>query len=170
MEKDPMNWTALLNAEVEHTYATTTRLYDQIGDADLGWRPGEGENWMTTGALLRHIGDACGIWMHAFVTGEFPEMPGEEMPTADTMPVCETLDQARTMLDADWAKANTAVSAAGEERLSSEMCTAPWDPSEMILGQRLLQMVNHLNQHKGQLFYYLKLQGKPVNTAHLWGM
>jgi hypothetical protein len=24
--------------------------------------------------------------------------------------------------------------------------------------------------HAGQLFYYLKLQGKPVNTGHLWGM
>jgi len=22
----------------------------------------------------------------------------------------------------------------------------------------------------GQLFYYLKLQGKPVHTGHLWGM
>jgi hypothetical protein len=31
-------------------------------------------------------------------------------------------------------------------------------------------MIQHLAQHKGQLFYYLKLQGKPVNTAHLWGM
>jgi hypothetical protein len=39
----------------------------------------------------------------------------------------------------------------------------------MILGQRLLQMVAHLAQHKAQLFYYLKLQGKPVHTGHLWG-
>jgi hypothetical protein len=31
-------------------------------------------------------------------------------------------------------------------------------------------MVEHLAQHKGQLFYYFKLQGKPVNTGHLWGM
>ncbi|MDE0394080.1 MAG: hypothetical protein OYK82_04805, partial [Gammaproteobacteria bacterium] len=29
-------------------------------------------------------------------------------------------------------------------------------------------MIWHLAQHKGQLFYYLKLQGKPVNTMHLW--
>jgi len=35
---------------------------------------------------------------------------------------------------------------------------------------RLHEMVNHLNQHKGQLFYYLKLQGKAVNTMHLWGI
>jgi hypothetical protein len=31
-------------------------------------------------------------------------------------------------------------------------------------------MLGHLTQHKGQLFYYLKLQGKPVNTGDLWGM
>jgi hypothetical protein len=37
------------------------------------------------------------------------------------------------------------------------------------LGRYLLQMVQHLDRHKGQLFYYLKLQGKPVNTADLWG-
>ncbi len=30
-------------------------------------------------------------------------------------------------------------------------------------------MIEHLKQHKGQLFYYLKLQGKPVNTSDLWG-
>jgi hypothetical protein len=30
--------------------------------------------------------------------------------------------------------------------------------------------VQHLAQHKGHLFYYLKLQGKPVHTGDLWGM
>jgi len=30
--------------------------------------------------------------------------------------------------------------------------------------------VNHLLSHKGQLFYYLKLQGREVNTMHLWGV
>ena len=40
----------------------------------------------------------------------------------------------------------------------------------MRLGHRLLGMIGHLTQHKAQLFYYLKLQGKPVNTMHLWGM
>jgi hypothetical protein len=32
---------------------------------------------------------------------------------------------------------------------------------------KLLQMVDHLKQHKGQLFYYLKLQGKILNTGDL---
>jgi len=38
------------------------------------------------------------------------------------------------------------------------------------LGKHLLQMVQHLVQHKTQLYYYLKLMGRPVNTGHLYGM
>ncbi len=41
---------------------------------------------------------------------------------------------------------------------------------EFPLGFQLHQMVRHLDEHKAQLFYYLKLQGKPVNTGDLWGM
>jgi len=31
-------------------------------------------------------------------------------------------------------------------------------------------MIAHLVQHKGQLFYYLKLMGKDVSTADLWNV
>ena len=31
-------------------------------------------------------------------------------------------------------------------------------------------MIGHLSTHKNQLFYYLKLQGLPVHTGHLYGM
>lgn len=52
-----------------------------------------------------------------------------------------------------------------------EPTPAPWDPQNPLpLGQQLLGMVTHLNTHKAQLFYYLKLQGQPVNTLHLYGM
>lgn len=30
-------------------------------------------------------------------------------------------------------------------------------------------MVQHLDRHNSQLFYYLKLQGKHVDTSDLWG-
>jgi uncharacterized damage-inducible protein DinB len=39
----------------------------------------------------------------------------------------------------------------------------------LALGQHLLHMIQHLDRHKAQLFYYLKLQGQKVNTADLWG-
>jgi hypothetical protein len=58
----------------------------------------------------------------------------------------------------------------GEDELANRQTSAPWDPnSRYALGRHLLQMVQHLDKHKSQLFYYLKLQGKPVNTGDLWG-
>jgi hypothetical protein len=30
-------------------------------------------------------------------------------------------------------------------------------------------MIRHLAQHKGQLFYYLKLMGRDVDSSDLWG-
>jgi uncharacterized damage-inducible protein DinB len=48
---------------------------------------------------------------------------------------------------------------------------APWNPGETFaLGRHLLHSIRHSLQHKGQLFYYLKLQGKKVDTSDLWGM
>jgi uncharacterized damage-inducible protein DinB len=49
------------------------------------------------------------------------------------------------------------------------MICAPWGGPECTLFQHLLHMVDHLAQHKGQLFYYMKLMGKDVNTSDLWG-
>jgi hypothetical protein len=62
------------------------------------------------------------------------------------------------------------LAAASDDDLARKESPAPWDPTPIVLGHRLLQMVEHLKQHKGQLFYYLKLQGKPVSTPDLWGM
>ena len=44
-----MNWTPLLNEAVAYNYATTDKLMAMVGDADLGWKPATGRNWMTTG-------------------------------------------------------------------------------------------------------------------------
>ncbi|MBN2443156.1 MAG: hypothetical protein JXJ04_17480 [Spirochaetales bacterium] len=57
-----------------------------------------------------------------------------------------------------------------EDDPTNKPAAAPRDSKKLILGYRLLQMVDHLKQHKSQLFSYLKLQGKPVNTGDLWGM
>ena len=74
------------------------------------------------------------------------------------------------MLAQDKARALALVDEVGEEGLSSKTMAAPWDPTPKPLGQHMLDMVAHLGQHKGQLFYYLKLQGKPVTTWTLYGI
>ncbi len=174
-----MSWTTLLNKEIEDTYKVTEDLLELVDDTNLDWKPSETNNWMTMGQLLSHITNACGAGMRGFVTGDWglPEgvnmedLPPEEMlPPAEKMPAVGSIKEAKELLAKDKKVALDMLAECSEERLVNEISTAPWDPTEMILGHRLLQMVNHLSQHKSQLFYYLKLQGKPVNTGHLWGM
>lgn len=174
-----MSWSELLNREIEYTYSVTDALLDQVDEGTLDWKPETGSNWMTTGQLLMHIASGTGAAMKGFVTGDWDlpegvdmsEMSDEEMlPPAEKMPAAKSVDAARKLLAEDKQIAVEMLEKCSEQQLANDIATAPWDPTEMILGHRLLQMVEHLKVHKSQLFYYLKLQGKPVNTSHLWGM
>jgi hypothetical protein len=172
-----MNWTQLLTKEIESTYGATEGLMRLVDPERLDWKPDTGSNWMTTGQLLWHLTDACGFCVREFVSGTWgdPPKPGgkaEEMsmPTAATMPSVASVDEALAKLAEDRRVALAEVQKAGEKALDSRTVVAPWDPTPIPLGRRLLSMVHHLRQHKGQLFYYLKLQGKPVHTGNLWGM
>jgi uncharacterized damage-inducible protein DinB len=174
-----VNWTQLLKSEIENTYTTTARLIDRVDPDGLDWKPQSGGNWMTVGQLLRHIADACGAGCKGFVTGDWGLPPGvklEDLPAADMLPPAErmpgidTVAEAKKLLYEDKAIALQMIDQAGEDDLATRETAAPWAPhAAFALGRQLLQMVKHLDYHKGQLFYYLKLQGKPVNTVDLWG-
>jgi len=174
-----MDWTTLITKEIEANYKAAQGLLDHVDEDKLSWKPPTGSNWMTTGQLLRHMTDACGSTFKGFVTGDWglpagvdpSKMPPEEMlPPADKLPAVASVAEAKKLLAEDRELALKMLKQSGEANLASKAAPAPWDPSDVKLGHRLLQMVGHLSQHKGQLFYYLKLQGKPVNTMHLWGM
>lgn len=174
-----MNWTELLRAETQSAYAVTERLLNLVDDNALEWRPSTGTNWMTTGQLLKHLTEACGVCFRGFVTGDWgqpggmdiSELPPEQhLPPAEKLPAVASVAEAKRLFSEDKKLALDMLAACDEERLAHQAAPAPWDATEMVLGHRLLQMVEHLKQHKGQLFYYLKLQGKTVSTCDLWGM
>jgi uncharacterized damage-inducible protein DinB len=174
-----MNWTQLLKNEVETTYSTTAKLLDKVDPDSLDWKPTSGSNWMTVGQLVRHITEACGAGCKGFVTGDWglpagktweDLAPEEMLPPAEKLPSIESLEEARNLLAKDKTIALQMIEYAGENDLANKEIAAPWAPGKAFtLGLRLLTMIQHLEQHKGQLFYYLKLQGKPVNTVDLWG-
>jgi hypothetical protein len=173
-----VNWTELLRKEIETTYKATEGLLELVDEDMLGWKPATGTNWMTTGQLLHHLPEACGVLCRGFVTGVWPmpagttpaDMAPEDMlPPAEAMATATSVAAVREALAEDKALALEMVAEAGEENLADQDTHAPWDPDPMKLGQRLLHMVGHLGTHKAQLFYYLKLQGKPVNTWTLYG-
>lgn len=174
-----MSWTQLLTRELESTYPIADTLFDMVHDSELGWKPATGSNWMTTGQLLMHVATACGSCFKGFVTGDWgmpegvdmSEMSPEDMlPPAEKMPAVKSVAEAKRLLAEDKKLAFEMLKKVSENDLAHLKAPAPWEPSEKLLGHRLLEMVGHLAQHKGQLYYYLKLQGKPVNTGHLWGM
>ena len=174
-----MNWTELLKSEMESSYKAADGLLSLVDDDKLNWKPATGSNWMTTGQVIKHMTDACGGACRGFVTGDWGLPPGMDMsqmkpedmlPPAEKLPTIQSVAEARKLLAQDKQVAFEMLAKAGEADLQNKVAPAPWDPSPLKLGHRLLGMVIHLNQHKGQLFYYLKLQGKPVNTGHLWGM
>jgi DinB family protein len=171
-----MNWTDLIQSKIETTYSVTEGLIDLVDDDMLDWKPTTGSNWMTVAQLVHHLTDACGTAMRGFVTGDWgmpPEgemTPDEMLPPATTLPAVSSLTEAKQMLAQDKQLALEMLAQCSEDQLAHRQVTAPWNPASQILGHALLDMVGHLGQHKSQLFYYLKLQGKPVNTGNLWGM
>jgi len=174
-----MSLTKLLSSQVEDTCLATDALIAMVDDGELGWKPSEGENWWTLGQLLRHITVSCGIWCKGFVTGEWddagdvnPEAvpEGSELPPAEAYRSISSVAAAREALRKDKAVALQMIEKATEERLTSRDVAAPWNPTPRMLGLRILDMLRHLESHKTQLYFYLKLMGKPVHTGHLWGM
>ncbi len=174
-----MNWTELLTHGIEASYKPTEVLVDMVEGTDLDWKPATGSNWMTTGQLLQHITDSCGAAFRGFVTGDWGLPDGTDMsdlspedmlPPAEKLPALSSVAEAKRLLAEDKKLAYEMLRRCSEEDLATKPAPAPWDPQELILGHRLLQMIYHLASHKAQLFYYMKMQGKPVHTGHLWGM
>lgn len=157
-----MSWQSVLTEQVNDAYRAAEGLLRLVEDEQLEWKPATGENWMTTGQLVHHLSDACGSMFKGFITGEwaFEESVG----------ACPSVMEARAWLHADKALALELLEGLSDDDLTDRMVEAPWGKKPMPLGYSLSKMVMHLDVHKSQLFYYLKLQGKPVNTAHLWGM
>lgn len=169
----------VLKQEAEQMYAVTGSLFKLVDADHLGWKPSTGSNWMTVGQVLMHCTNSCGAGIKGFTTGDwglpegmsFEDIPPDEMmPPAEKMPSVESIEQALELLAEDKKTAIDTIDQINEADLLAAKSTAPWGGPEVTLFQHLLSMIGHLGQHKGQLFYYLKLLGRDVNTSQLWGM
>jgi uncharacterized damage-inducible protein DinB len=179
MKGRKVNWRELLTEEIEYGYAVADKVMALVDEGKLDWKPATGDNWMTTGQLLKHTATCCGSTFKGFVTGDWgmpadfdpADMKPEDMlRPAEAMSAIDSVAAARQELADDKQLTLEMLAKVSDSDLDNKPAPAPWDPRPMILGHRLLYMVLHVMQHKGQLFYYLKLQGKPVTTGDLWGM
>jgi uncharacterized damage-inducible protein DinB len=174
-----MTLTQVLLEEAEATYAIAERLFRRVTDQELSWTPPTGRSWMTVGQLLMHCASfGCGKAIQGFVKGDWGLPEGtdvdalttqDHVPPAAALPSVVSVAQALELLAEDRSLAVSCILAAGEETLLGRRLAAPWGGAEVSLFQHLLRTVAHLAQHKGQLFYYLKLMGKDLDTRDLWG-
>lgn len=165
----------VLIEEAETTYAITRNLMRRVGDAELSWKPESGcIEWMSLGQLLMHCASyGCGKALRGFVRGDWTpdgeDLGSTHLPPAAALPAVASVGQALEMLEADRALALACIAETRDADLLAQQVAAPWGGPAMPLFQQLLHMIAHLSQHKGQLFYYLKLMGKDVGTSDLWG-
>jgi uncharacterized damage-inducible protein DinB len=169
----------LLSEEIEKIYKVTENLFRKVHDSELSWKPTSGTNWMTLGQLLMHCASGgCGLGIRGLIKGDWGPAGNHEhddreeindTPKAEDLPYVDSVEEAITILKDDMALALSCIGEAEESELLSKKMVAPWGVLKMTLLQHLLIMIAHLAQHKGQLFYYLKLMGKDVSTVDLWG-
>ncbi len=169
----------VLQQEAESMYRVTECLFRRVGSDALEWKPATGSNWMTVAQLLMHCSSSCGPSLRGFITGDWglPEgvriediKPEDMLPPASQLPSVDTVDQALSLLGQDRQLAQAQLAGADEAKLLADRFPAPWGGQPITLFQHLYNMIGHLGQHKGQLFYYLKLMGQDVNTADLYGV
>jgi uncharacterized damage-inducible protein DinB len=96
--------------------------------------------------------------------------PEQVLPPASQLPAVDSVEQALQLLEQDRQLAAAQLAGLDEATLLTDRRPAPWGGQALTLFQHLYNMIGHLGQHKGQLFYYLKLRGQNVNTVDLWGM
>jgi hypothetical protein len=170
----------ILLDETEKVYKITENLFYLVSNNELQWTPPTGKNWMTVGQLMMHCASfGCGKAVQGFVKGDWGLPEGtkmedldseEHVPSQTALPAVESVEEAKELLEEDRKLTIRCISDVNEAELLTRLLIAPWGGQELTLFQHLLQMIAHLTQHKGQLFYYLKLMGKNVDTKDLWGV
>lgn len=169
----------ILLKEAETAYVITENLIHRVSNNELTWIPPMGKNWMTVGQLLMHCAKyGCGQAIQGFVKGDWGMPEGTKiedldvenhMPSQTILPSVESVEEAIALLKKDKKLALSCIAEVDENKLFDKVFVAPWGGPELFLFQHLQNMIAHLVQHKGQLFYYLKLMGNDVSTKDLWG-
>ena len=147
----------------------------------LAWRPDA--SFLTLGAVLHHVATAVGTSLRDVMNDAWEFRPpggagaglppdaggGEGMPAADAFPTVKNVDEALTMLDADWRLFEERFARVNERTLNEQVCRIPWMAPGTTLKEYLLLTVEHLSNHRMQLFMYLRLLGVKVGTGERYG-
>lgn len=132
----------------------------------LDWKPASG--FMSMGQVIYHLSEGLGGGFEMLLNGDWPSQ--EEMEAGlklENMPSCG-VEEALNRLEKDKKALSSALERVSEADFTNRVVAVPWGwkAKVEVLGVNFL---GHFNNHKMQLFTYLKLLGLPVNTGTLYG-
>ena len=142
------------------------KLIGMVPADKLGWKPGP--TFMSVGQVICHLSDGVGGGLETLVSGKWPSM--EEMDTGmklENMPSCG-VQEALGKLAKDKAILRATLDGISEDDFTNRVVSVPWGWKAKFEIMSV-NFLGHFNNHKMQLFTYLKLLGLPVNTESLYG-
>ena len=152
---------------VMENYRPAETLIGMVPADKLNWKPGP--TFMSVGQVICHLSDGFGGGFEMLLSGKWPSM--DEMAEGmklENLPSC-TSQEALDRLEKDKKILRQVLDGVSEEDFTNRVVSVPWGMTGKV--ERIaISFLNHLSNHKMQLFTYLKLLGLPVNTETLYGM
>jgi hypothetical protein len=142
------------------------KLIGMVPADKLNWKPGP--TFMSMGQVVCHLSEGLGGGFEMLLSGKWP--PPEEMEAGmklENMASCG-VQEALKRLDKDKKVLESALEGISEADFTNRVVSVPWGwkGKVEVMG---VSFLGHFNNHKMQLFTYLKLLGLPVNTETLYG-
>lgn len=154
---------------VEGIFKAAKGLVQQVTEDRLDFKPQEG--LMTVAQIVKHLSDALGGSLAMAISQSWPDIPADQMlPPAEQMPSATSVQESLKEMDNDWQLLLSEIDKLTDEEFTTTKIHVPWIPFPVTYEAYLMQAMEHLSNHRMQLFIWLKLSGLPLNTSHLYGM
>jgi hypothetical protein len=142
------------------------KLIGMVPADKLDWKPAP--TFMSLGQVICHMSEGMGSGLETLLSGKWPSM--EEMNAGmklENMPSCG-VQEALSKIEKDKTILRATLDGISEDDFTNRVVSVPWGWKAKfeIMSVNFLE---HFNNHKMQLFTYLKLLGLPVNTQSLYG-
>ena len=154
---------------IEGIYKAARGLIQITPEDKLDFKPKEG--LMTIAQVLMHLTTCMGASLSPALNDSWPEMPEEDMlPPAEKMPKSNSPAEALKAIDQDWELMKQELEKITDGEFNQNKVNVPWMPFPMTITDYMMQAMQHLSNHRMQLYTWLKLSGEDLNTSHLYGM
>ncbi len=154
---------------IEGYYKAARGLVKLTPEDKLDFTPMAGN--MTIAQVLKHVATCLGASLAMALSNNWPEVPEEEMlPPVEKMPKSNSVEEALKEIDVDWELLKKEFEKITDGEFNGNKVKVPWMPFPMTLLEYMMQAMEHLSNHRMQLFTWLKLSGEKLHTGHLYGM